>query len=94
MRVQKIGFAWFDRENYDELKALFTDGDSLPDTFDQWQTLAERGVDQLRREGKIVIKAYLDPKTFPEWCRSRGLDINSAARRKFAAEFAAFGHGN
>jgi hypothetical protein len=31
---------------------------------------------------------YIDPDTFPEWCRKEGLGLNREARGKFASEVA------
>lgn len=88
MKVSKIGMAWYREGEYDEFRKLFTDGDGLPKTYGEWLDKAENGLNKLSRNGHVVVKAYLHIQTFPEWCRSRGLEINSAARLKFANEFA------
>lgn len=93
-KISKTGVAWFSKEDYAELKKLFTDGDKLPATYEQWLAKAENLVENLRRDGHIVVKAHIEPKAFAEWCRSRGLNINSRARIRFASEFAALGDGH
>lgn len=65
MRVSLVGIAWFRHEDYDRLRKLFTDGDGLPPTYEGWLKLAERLVDQLRRNGQAFRKVYIDPDTFP-----------------------------
>lgn len=88
MKISKVAIPWFREPEYDEFRKLFVDGDGLPETFHKWLHKADGLIDHLRRNGQTVVKAYLHIETFPEWCRSRSLDIDAAARRKFANEFA------
>ncbi|SDH41433.1 MULTISPECIES: hypothetical protein [unclassified Duganella] len=83
-QVQAIALVWYHEKNYDQLKAMFEDGDNLPRTFLQWQDKAEQGRKKFSREGKKVIKAYIDPETFPKWCAANGHRIDAAGRTAFA----------
>lgn len=60
------------------------DRDILPLTYADWLGKAQKGFDDLRAQGIIAVKAYIDPDTFPDWCRARGLDINAKARMEYA----------
>jgi hypothetical protein len=40
-------------------------------------------------EGFLLVKAYIDPDTFPEWCRSHGMEMDAKARVNFAQDYAA-----
>lgn len=84
MQVQVIGFAWYKEADYQRLKAMFIDGNKLPATFLQWQDQAEQVFKRYFRQGKVCIKAYIDPDTFPAWCAARGLNIDAKARMEFA----------
>lgn len=84
-QVQAIGWAWYSEADYDRLREMFVDGARLPGTFLQWQDQAEQGRKRLLREGKIVVKAYIDPDTFPAWCRANGHELDASARSMFAA---------
>ena len=33
----------------------------------------------------MTERVYIDPDTFPEWCRKEGLSVGRYARNKFAA---------
>ncbi len=84
-----VGIAWYrNAEEYDELKAAFPDGDLLPDTFEEWLKLAQMSFDTLAVGGIVVVRAYIDPETFPEWCRDRGLEMDTAARMEFGNQCA------
>ena len=89
MAVELTGIAWYRQEDYDHLKATFKDGWRLPDTFDSWLENAERVYDTLASEGLAAVKAYIDPDTFPAWCRDHGFEMDKDARLAFAQECAA-----
>ena len=89
-RIRAIGIAWYrSAEDYNRLRAIFTDGRSLPRTFNEWLKLAEEAYNGLKKKGHTVQKAYLDPDTFPAWCAERGLNVDANARTSFANDFVA-----
>jgi hypothetical protein len=91
--IRAVGIAWYRREDYARLRKLFKDGHKLPRTFDQWLKAANKAQKLYESQGQTVIKAYIDPETFPAWCESRGLDIDAQARIQFANRVAYDQHG-
>lgn len=83
MKIAVVGIAWYKREDYKALLALFTDSEKLAPNYQEWLKAAERLTDQLRRSGQAFQKVYIDPETFPA---SRGLNIDANARIRFANE--------
>jgi hypothetical protein len=80
-----------ERTTRDEL-AIFDDADDLPDSFDNWLVLAEKTAKQVSNQGMMVIRAEIDPDTFPQWCADRGhANIDSYARIAYA-NFVAMQH--
>ena len=63
---------------------MFIDGHKLPLSFDKWLKKAQQGFDDYTRKGHTVEKVYIDPDTFPAWCRERGHEIDARARTEFA----------
>ncbi|HML83299.1 MAG TPA: hypothetical protein PKE37_16215 [Thiomonas arsenitoxydans] len=86
--IQIIGMVWYKSEHYDAIRRVMADREKLPATFHEWRMKAETNEKKFRREGKIVVRAFINPETFPDWCRSRGLNIDAQARNLFAAEAA------
>lgn len=82
-QVQVVGMVWYNEADYDRLKAMFIDGNVLPRTFLQWQDLAEQGRKRLVRQGHMVVKAHIDPNTFPDWCVKHGHKLDSNGRNAF-----------
>lgn len=83
--VQIIGMVWYRAEEYDACLAIMSDRAKLHTSYHLWRMDAETGEKRLQREGKTVVRAHIDPKEFPGWCRDRGLDIDARARNQFAA---------
>ena len=84
MIIVIMGIAWYKEEDYERLLEIFEDSHKLPPTFDKWLQSAEKGFSNFRARGYRVIKVYIDPDTFPVWCRSTGHKIDAKARIDFA----------
>lgn len=86
--VQALGMAWYKRENYLRLRAIFEDGHKLHSTYDEWLAAAETGRKHFEAKGFRVIRVDIDPDKFPEWCSAQGHQINSSARTAYVNWFA------
>lgn len=82
--VAAIGMVWYREADYDALLKLFIDPSNFYRSFLQWQDAAEQGRKRYIREGKIVVKAYIDPKTFAAWCDANGCKLDANGRTQFA----------
>jgi hypothetical protein len=89
MPVNVTGIAWYRREDYERLKEMFPDGDTLAYTYDDWLKTAQDLYDRLTKAGDIPVKAEIDPETFPEWCRARGMEMDGKARVAYGVACAA-----
>jgi len=84
--IQIIGMVWYDSiDSYNACLRIMSDSHKLHANYHLWRMQAETGEKRLRRAGKTVVRAVIDPKTFPDWCRDRGLDIDADARNQFAS---------
>lgn len=84
--IKYLAMAWFRREDWDRLLAIFDDPQVMPATYDQWLEKAEAGFRYHKSRGAVVEKIYIDPQTFPDWCQRRGLRVDADARVTFAIE--------
>jgi hypothetical protein len=83
--IRALGIPWYRRDDWNALLAIFVDAAKLP-TYDKWLRRVEQAEKEFKRQGTIAERVYLDPKEFAGWCAARGLDIDAAARMRFAAE--------
>lgn len=79
---------WYKKEHWDTLREMFADGDMLPKSYQDWEQRAEKMKADAQQAGDAVIKVYIDPETFPQWCKEKGLEMNSEARSQLAIEVA------
>jgi len=79
---------WYKEEDYKLLLTLFDDAELLPLTFADWSKRAEEKKEEVESAGDQVIKVFIDPKTFPEWCASKNLPKDANSRSQLALEVA------
>jgi len=79
---------WYKNEDWDTLKELFTDSHLLPKSYSDWLTKAEEMVAKVENSGDVVMKVYIDPETFPVWCKEKGKEMDRHARTELAIEVA------
>ena len=80
-----VGAYWIKEEDYPALLQLFDDGDKMPPSWKEWLKMAEEMEQGLKAYGHVVLRVYIDPATFPDWCAANGTCPGSAGRRKFVA---------
>jgi hypothetical protein len=76
---------WIKEEDYPALLQLFDDGDKMPPRWKDWLKMAEEMERGLKAYGHVVLRVYIDPTTFPDWCAAHATSPGSAGRRKFVA---------
>jgi hypothetical protein len=54
------------------LLQLFDDGDKMPPSWKEWMKMAEEMEQGLKAYGHVVLRVYIDPATFPDWCAAHG----------------------
>ncbi len=79
---------WYKKEDWETLLTLFTDSHLLPQTYADWLTRAEEMKKQVETSGDVVIKVFIAPETFPQWCKEKGREMDGAARTDLAIEVA------
>ena len=84
MKISIIGIPWYTQRDWPRIREIMIDPDSLPPTYEKWLYRANKIVQNATHKGIVVYKVQIDPKAFPAWCRSRGLNIDGNARTEFA----------
>ncbi len=79
---------WYKEDDWARLKEMFTDGHMLPVTYDDWLKRAEAMLEEISGQGDIGMKVYIDPETFPAWCKEKGVEMNGESRSQMAIEVA------
>ena len=79
---------WYKEEHYEQLLSMFDDAEQLPLTYQDWFVRAEGKKAEVEAAGDQVIKVFIDPETFPEWCEKKNLPKDANARSQLAIEVA------
>ena len=79
---------WYKEEHWDTLIKLFTDSHLLPKSYSDWLLRAEEMVKKVEASGDLVMKVFIDPETFPAWCKEKGKEMDMHARTELAIEVA------
>lgn len=82
-----IAMTWYRREEWERLLAVFSDAHLLPASYEQWLARAEAKCRELVSDGITVEKVFIDPETFPAWCRKMELKPDAEARARYANDF-------
>ena len=80
-----LGMAWYQADQWDELRAVSADVDDLESTYEEWLAFAERKLSQLRAKGVILEKVPVDLDELVQWCESEGVKVDGRSRANFAA---------
>jgi len=81
--INILGFAWYSRDDYQQLRTLFSDRDNFPQSYDEWLKGAETGIEHYREQGVTAFKVEISPSEISGYCRARGLNVDSNARKRF-----------
>ena len=77
---------WYNEEDWDTYRELFSDAHLLPATYEQWRDMAEQQVQAAEAAGTLVAKITIDTTRFPAWCAKQNLPLDAESRTRFAIE--------
>jgi len=77
-----VGAYWIKEEDYAALLSIFSDGNKMPPTWKDCLKIAEEMKRGLEAYGHVVMRVYIDPNTFPEWCATNGWNLGAKGRKK------------
>lgn len=86
LKIAISGMSWYYEEDFEKIKKLLVDGESIGNSYNDWHMKAEKGYNQLVSNGQLVEKVFISSKYFPKWCEQNNLELNSKARLRFVNE--------
>jgi len=81
----RIGVAWYRREQWNYLLAISSDRNELEDTYDEWQAMAEEKLRMLAQQGYAIRKVDIDVEALLSWCNSQARIVDGYARSEFTS---------
>lgn len=83
-----VGVPWYRPSDFDRIKSLLGQPDSIPATYEQWLIKVNKVIDLCERSGQIPIKVTIDPDELIAWCRIKNIPLDRIAQNLFASEVA------
>jgi hypothetical protein len=88
LNISAMGLPWYSRNEYRETVAVMVDAERMPKSFDAWLLRAEAIERRILASGTPAVRVVLSPRKFVAWCAAQGVECDSSARGRFAAEAA------
>jgi hypothetical protein len=82
-----VPLAWYDRESYDAIKAIMTDGRAFASTYEEWEGYATKVEAFFVAKGVATVRVRVDPREFARWCAARGQRPDAKGRLAFGEWF-------
>ena len=92
-RTLVVGFAWFDRKQWQRLTKAVEDRNELDDTYEQWEQSALDAVRAIERQGQKVEKVHVEVESLVSWCKEKGLPVNGKSRAEYVTQLMQRRHG-
>ena len=89
-----VGVYWVKEDDYPAILKILDDGSKLPPTWKEWLAMAEEMERGLKAYGHPVMRVYLDPNTFADWCAEHGTSPGREGRKRFVAAAVAERYGD
>ena len=78
--------AWYRPEQWQRLREMAEDVDSLEDTHEAWLQSAERLIKETAASSVLIEKVDVDVEELLAWCNARAMAVNGKARSQYASE--------
>ncbi len=82
----KVGVAWYAEAEWQRLRDVAADPETLEDTYAEWLKVFEKGVRDLAAAGVVAERVEVSVAELEEWCRQEGCELDGGARSAFASE--------
>jgi hypothetical protein len=80
-----IGVAWYEPDEWAELRAIAPDADKLEATHSEWLAMAEKSLRDLRRAGYRLYRVPVKVAALQAWCDALGCRPDASARAEYAS---------
>jgi hypothetical protein len=80
-----VGVAWFDREQWELVRAAAADPERLEPTHERWVAMAEDAMRKLASAGVQHELVHVNGREIISWCEAERRPLDSAARAAYAA---------
>lgn len=80
------GVAWYRPKQWQRLREVAEDVESLEESYEAWLQTAERMIREGIPSNLSVEKVDVDIEALLAWCNARGLAVNATTRSRYVSE--------
>jgi len=83
--IMHYALCWYKKDQWERLKEVVADPESIEDTFEEWEQQAKEAQDNFRKQGMHVKKIVVDTEALVRWCNEQGCLLDADARSRYVA---------
>lgn len=83
---ETVGIVWYTKEEWGKMKDICTDKERFEDTYEAWEAMVNRTIADMKKEGLICKKIFVDSEEFLSWCKSSSNPLDASSRSRFIVE--------
>src|ERR1700746_3679916 len=89
-RIRQMPYVpWFRRKDYKHIRSIMDDADQFPETFDEWEKIANRRLASAAAAGVTIAPGLLDPAEFLAYCKAKNFSERGDRERNMFARASA-----
>jgi len=85
-RDMRVGVAWYPESEWQTLRSVAADPETLEPTYGEWLAVFEKGLRDLAAAGVQPERVEVRVADLRAWCEAQHRKLDGAARAAFAAE--------
>ncbi len=91
---QIVGVAWYERDDYDRVRALSKGDSELQPTFDEWLDNASKELVRAAMGGLVIEKFTVKSDELAVWLAANNVDANVQTRAAYVHHLASAKYAN
>jgi hypothetical protein len=92
-RQRPAAIPWYAEEDFPAIQAVMTDEDIDFPSWSDWLRAAEELEAVLHQQGRQVVRIFIEPQAFADFCHERGVLPDAGARSLYVRLTAKEQHG-
>ena len=82
----QVGVGWYTEDEWAKVKASAQDPERFEATFQEWLSMANNALEQLRKTGMNAEKSFVTSGALLAWCMAHGKPNTAASRAEFVSQ--------
>ncbi|MEJ2609736.1 MAG: hypothetical protein P8179_06495 [Candidatus Thiodiazotropha sp.] len=81
-----LGVTWYTADAWVKVKSTAVDPDRFEETFKEWEVIANKALEDLKKSGVNPRKVLIDPSQFAAWCMLCNKENSASSRAEYVQQ--------